>query len=102
MGYEDGDSINEDFSANGTLEYLELKSDTDESNNFYSINYHLLPNTYTYPHEIYVESLLDHIILSPAAYNFHYESGSIRVPSPEGDGTYGASDHYPVVLDLGF
>ena len=45
--------------------------------------------------------LLDHIILSPAA-GAHYVPGSVTVPQPYGDGPFGPSDHYPVLLELAF
>jgi len=103
MGYEDGDNVNEDFAPAGTLEKLELKSDGTGANDFIPVNHKQIFSSYTYPgyNEIY-KSLLDHIILSPTLYENHYRSGSVRVPRPAGDGTYGPSDHYPVVLELGF
>ena len=46
-------------------------------------------------------SLLDHIILSKAAWD-HYMTGSVAIEAPIGDGPHGPSDHYPVLLDLSY
>jgi hypothetical protein len=87
-----------DWLADGTIDRLTLKSDNpgNTDNDFIDVNYTELPDEYTYPS---YESLLDHVILSPEAMN-HYVDGSVEIPNPGGDGDYGPSDHYPVILTV--
>lgn len=86
-----------DFSTTGTLGYLSLKYDdaTDTANNFTPVNYTFLPTAYSYPS---YPSLLDHIILSPAAYA-NYVSGSVSVSDYNGS-TANPSDHLPVTCQI--
>jgi len=88
----------EDWLAAGTIGYLTLQSDNpgNTANDFTAVNYTELPQEWTDPGW---KDILDHIILSPEAMK-HYVDGSVEVPHPAGDGDYGPSDHYPVVLKL--
>lgn len=81
-----------DFASGNTVDMLTLKSDNpgNTANDFIDVNYTLIPGSYTYPG---YNSLLDHIILSPALYA-KYVAGSVAVPHPAGN----PSDHYPVIL----
>lgn len=85
---------NNDFDDDGTLGYLSLKSDNpgNTANDFTAVNYTFIPTDYTYPS---YSSLLDHILLSPAAYS-GYVNGSVDVSD-----VY-ASDHKPVILTFNY
>jgi endonuclease/exonuclease/phosphatase family metal-dependent hydrolase len=87
-----------DFITPGTLSFLSLKSNNPQhsADDFIPVNLTLLPNTPTYPS---YGNILDHILLSPSLWA-HYVEGSVTVPAPAGDGPFGPSDHYPVMLDL--
>lgn len=87
-----------DFEASGTLSYLSLQSNNPENttDDFIPVNLTELPDAPTYPS---YGSILDHILLSPAAHAL-YIAGSIQIPTPDGGGPHGPSDHYPVMLSL--
>lgn len=85
----------EDFQSGSTLDRLRLKDDGDAGNDFLAVNYTYLPTTYTHVWP----SLLDHIILSPAA-TARYVSGSVSVPATDWEGAGIISDHRPVRVRL--
>ncbi len=86
-------TTSDDLVDNGTLGYLTLKSDSDDTNDFISVNYELIPSSYTYGSS----KVLDHIILSPVAYDL-YISNSVEVPIL--DPYNKPSDHNPIILSL--
>jgi endonuclease/exonuclease/phosphatase family metal-dependent hydrolase len=87
-----------DFAVQGTLSYLSLKSNNPQNSadDFTPVNFTELQDTPTYPS---TGDILDHILLSPLAWT-HYVPGSVKIVAPAGDGPFGPSDHYPVLLDL--
>lgn len=89
-------TVNCDFAQGGTLHCLTLQDDTDPANDFLPVNYTYRRDTDTHNWP----SLLDHIILSPAAVRC-YIPGSVQVPAtPWYDGINLYSDHRPVLLQL--
>lgn len=73
-----------------TLDYLQLLDDADSTNNFWASNENAIPGESTHR----LGSVLDHLILSPAATGA-YVTGTVDVY-----GTAACSDHFPVYLDL--
>ena len=87
-------SARADFVPYGTLDLLTLPQ--SPKGQLVPVNLNELPDTPTYPSS---GGILDHILLSPATLQY-YISGSAAVPHPAGDGPYGPSDHYPVLVKL--
>ncbi len=87
-----------DWADQGTLSRLRLTSDNpkNSANDLTAVNLEALPEGWTYPA---MESLLDHILLSPAAMS-RYRPESVRLAAPLGDGVPSPSDHLPVMLDF--
>lgn len=83
-----------DFAASGTLQILTLSANGDEL--LMPVNWTNLPDMPTYPS---TGDILDHILLSPSALSAYVED-SVEVSQPEGDGPFGPSDHYPLLLTL--
>jgi endonuclease/exonuclease/phosphatase family metal-dependent hydrolase len=88
----------DDWRDGGTMSCLALRSDNpgNTANDLTAVNYRELPEGWTYPAR---SSLLDHLLLSPAALE-RYQTGSVRIPEPVNDTGRAPSDHLPVVLDL--
>ena len=86
-------------SATSTLGFLELKDDTDASNDFLDVIEGLNPQVPTFVDKRY-SSVLDHLILSPGAAAL-FKPGSARVFRDfTTAGSVPISDHRPVLLDL--
>lgn len=96
-----------EFVTNGTLGYLELKSDdaSDTANNFVAVNKTLLPlpDGYTWRSpswpsaSAFADAILDHLILSPALYA-KYVPGSVKILLR--GATPRISDHFPIMLTV--
>ncbi|MGB4571930.1 MAG: endonuclease/exonuclease/phosphatase family protein [Rectinemataceae bacterium] len=82
-----------------TLAMLQLKDNADPSDDFLAANLRYLPGIPTYADERY-RSVLDHIILSPAAAR-SLVPGSVSIAElPETNGAAPLSDHRPVLVEL--
>ena len=90
MGTTAGDPV-EDFLPGSTLDMLCLKDDAVPGNDFTPVNQTWLSTTATFSSG----SLLDHIILSPAARN-RYVSGSVFIQATTFGTNSGYSDHRSV------
>jgi len=95
IGGDANSAIPEDFEPGNTLDRLTLRSDNPAgvANDFTAVNDQ-------YRHEsthLDFDSLLDHLILSPALMS-HYVFDSVEVVAPAG----GPSDHKSVLLRLAF
>ncbi len=80
----------------GTMGHLLMRADTDDANDFYSVNYEFYPNTRTHEYKPYAYlSVLDHIIVSP---NLWINISKDGVFIDDAMDPY--SDHWPIICEL--